>query len=70
LLRDGYLCGLRPVHSYHVKNNTLGSTEVIGRYSNNIQILKVRGQLFENVLQGTHFQFSKRMFCYVLNDVL
>ena len=45
-LHCGYLCGLHPILSYEVKQNTSGPTQFIGRYSNNLQILELRGQLF------------------------
>jgi hypothetical protein len=57
-----------PFISYEVKQNTSGFTQFIERYSYRLQIHEVPGQLFDNVLKGTHFQFSKRMFSYVLID--
>jgi hypothetical protein len=58
-----------PFISYEVKQNTSGFKEFIGRFSYKLQINEVHGQLFDNVLKSTHFQFSKHMFSYVSIDI-
>ena len=70
VVSGGYLCGLRPILSYELKQSSSGFTQFIGRFCNNLQILEVSGQLFVNVVKDTYFQFSVTYkYCYMLNNI-